>query len=214
MTGAQSLRFDSRADFELTSFEEVRATPATSLLRLTGRWRGSAQPPASPVLIVDIAGRRQRLAPLAGPRPQSGALWRAGYAIPPDMLATPGVSLALETGVGEVPLPLPSRVRAPSIATASGPTTPRAQAGPASVVSINLSDDDLRERARAERLTRELERAHREIERLGQLEERLRKSEAALASAEAQVETLRVQLQEARAHAAELAARSGREQPR
>jgi hypothetical protein len=215
MSGAQSLRTDARAGFELTSFEEVRATPSTSLLRLTGRWLGTTRPPAAPALIIDAAGRRERLAPLAGPPAAPGAVWRAGYAIAPDTLATPGVTLALDTGDGKLSLPLPARVRAPSVATqrtgaVAGPQPVRS----GSVISIKLSEEDRREREKAERLTRELERAHRELERLRQLEERLLKSEAALAAAEEQIETLRGQLRNARSHAAQLGARGGREQSR
>jgi hypothetical protein len=210
MTGAQSLQPDARAGFELTSFEEVRATPTTSLLRLTGRWRGPGHPPASPALIIEAAGTRERLMPLAGPPAQSVSVWRAGYAIPPGALATPGVALALDAGDGDlVPLPLPSRIREPSIATAR----PRSPSAPLHGDSVSsLSDRDAREREKIERLTRELERTQREVERLHQLEQRLSKSESALAAAEAQVETLRAQLQEARAHAANLAAgnREGR----
>jgi hypothetical protein len=212
MTGAESLRPEARPGFELTSFEEVRATPTTSLLRLTGRWRGPGRPPASPALVIEAGGRRERLMPLAGPPAQSGSIWRAGYAIPPDALATPGVRLALDAG-DLVPLPLPSRVREPSIAPqARGATSVSASRSRGDVVSLRLSDADRREREKIERLTRELERAHREVESLRQFEQRLAKSEAALAGAEAQIETLRAQLQEARAHAADLAARSSREQ--
>ena len=213
MTGTQSLRPDARAGFELTSFEEVRATPATSLLRLTGRWRGS-RPPAAPALIMEADGRRERLTPLAGPPPETGSVWRAGYAIRPDALATPGIAIFLDGGEGEmVPLPLPSRVRSPSIGSTRGAAA-RSTVRPGDrgdTVAIRLSDEEQRERDKADRLTRELERAYREVERLQQLEGRLLKSEAALAAAEAQIETLRAQLQEAREHAAGLAARRGRE---
>jgi hypothetical protein len=216
VTGApQGLHPNARSAFEVTSFEEVRATPATSLLRLTGRWNGIARPPAAPALLIDAGGRQDRLLPLAGPAPESGSVWRAGYAIPPDALATPGVALHLDTGSGELlPLPLPSRVRAPSIGpsrrTAAGRSSSTAQARQGAS-SLRLSDEDRRERDKSDRLTRELERAHREVERLQQLEARVLRSEAALAAAEAQVETLRAQLHEAREHAAGLAARRGRE---
>jgi hypothetical protein len=209
VTGTPSLSPGARAGFELESFEEVRATPTTSLLRLTGRWRGVARPPAAPSLIIAASGRHEALAPLAGPPPEADRLWRAGYAIPPSALATPGVALFLDAGEREsLPLPLPSRVRAPSIETPRarpGVQPPARQRGAA--VSIRLSDEDHREREKVERLTRELERAQREVERLAALEAKLLKSEAALTAAEAQIETLRAQLQEARAHAAELAAR-------
>lgn len=205
MSGTQSLRPDARAGFELTSFEEVRATPATSLLRLTGWWH-RVSPPAAPALVTEAAGRRERIAPLAGPPPESGSAWRAGYAIGPDALATPGIAIYLDAGDGElVSLPLPSRVRAPSI---GGRASARSRVAERQApVPIRLSEDEIREREKMERLSRELERAHREVERLGQLESRLLRSEAALTAAEAQIEVLRAQLQEARAHAADLAAR-------
>jgi len=98
------------AEFETQSFEFVRATPRTSLLRVSGVWRGEfAHRNGPPALVVTNGSRAHRIAPLPeGPGPGwaslSDALWRAGYAVPTELVDQGRTRFALDPGDGRTVL--------------------------------------------------------------------------------------------------------------
>ncbi len=136
--------------FEVSSFEQVQATPGTVLLRIGGAWLGPVRERlAPPMLVIDDGRRTHRVAalpgpddanPLAGPEPTQ---WRAAYAAPEALLGgRPAFALDIGRG-GLIDIPRPG-VR----------TIVRPAAAPAAPVDDRAAREE-QERARAEQELRE-----------------------------------------------------------
>lgn len=97
--------------FAVERFRAVEATSRRALLRLEGRWSVPAvERPSEPRLVVLYGSRRLRLAPLPGSTDvRSGDRWRAGFAVPHDVLAARSAFLLDAARSGMVRLPAPIR---------------------------------------------------------------------------------------------------------
>src|SRR3954452_19668244 len=124
--------------FEVQTFEQVPAGPGTVLLRIAGRWVGTARerlPP--PLLLVDDGRRTHRLSPLPGPDDSApmvapeGLAWRAAFTAPTELIAG-RTAFALEAGrAGIVDLPRPTGRGATPAPLATPPAPGPLQSGQA-----------------------------------------------------------------------------------
>lgn len=152
------------AHFILERFERVDASPALTLLRLSGRW--TAQPGPAAELVVG----EQRFVPLPGPAADLTA-WRGAYPVPVALLEANLEALALGTG-----LLLPAPV-------ASSEPMPRTLAAQLAKALGDISALEA-EAVLLERDQRRILRSHHEIEaRAHELERRVAALEAELAVA-------------------------------
>ena len=194
-------------EFELDTFEFVRASASTALVRVCGRWRaeGSRLLPA-PLLTVVSLGQRHRLQPVAGtPAPRTAldaAPWAGGFAAPMGLVKS-GEAWTIEIGT-ELIFALPALHERVTGIRPLPPQVPAPTPAPGSAGDGKPSDLALarrattRERARADELHEQLQassaRADRLADELGHTRAQLKREalEARRAGQETHAELARV----------------------
>ena len=162
-------------EFELDTFEFVRASASTALVRVCGRWRaeGSRLLPA-PLLTVVSLGQRHRLQPVAGtPAPRTAldaAPWAGGFAAPMGLVKS-GEAWTIEIGT-ELIFALPALHERVTGIRPLPPQVPAPTPAPGSAGDRKPSDLALarrattRERARADELHEQLQASSARADRL------------------------------------------------